>query len=132
MGCEIIQVKDKILALVVRSDFSQEGLTFFTPHDFPFQLGVHLRKKGENAQAHKHVPFAELNDIPAQEFFYVEKGKVTVGLYHNDKEHSRVEIGKGDMIVLNCAHDVVFAQDTKMIEIKQGPYRGKDIEKKYL
>ena len=131
MDSETITAGEAVLAIVVRH-VTKEGLTFFTPPDFPFQLGVHIRKKGEKAQAHKHHPFTELKNFPAQEFFYVEKGKVTVGLYHRDKEHSRVVLLSGDMIVLNCAHDVVFAEDSRMIEIKQGPYRGKDVEKRYL
>ena len=77
-------------------------------------------------------PFAELKNIPAQEFFYVKKGKVEVGIYHREKPYKKLVLGAGDMIVLNCAHDVTFLEDTEMVELKQGPYRGKEKEKTYL
>lgn len=129
---EKITVGDELLAVVVRNDYSTEGLSFFTPNEFPFQFGMHVRAKGDDVKAHKHVPFEVLRNLAAQEFFYVKKGKISVGIYHNDKEYKRVVLGAGDMIVVNCAHDVKFLEDTQMIELKQGPYRGKEEEKRYF
>lgn len=129
---EKLMVDGNILAIVVRNTFREAGCNFFTPDEFPFQLGIHIREAKTHIQAHKHVPFKELKDIPAQEFFYVEQGKVEVGLFYRDALHSKVVLNKGDSIVLNCAHDVTFLEATKMLELKQGPYRGRDVEKEYF
>jgi hypothetical protein len=129
---EVIMVDDKRLAIVVRKKEGGQPLSFYTPDDFPFQLGVHNRPAKEHIQAHKHVPFTNIQEMPAQEFFYIESGKVEVGIFHDDKPYKKVVLNQGDMMVLNCAHNVVFLEDSKMIEIKQGPYRGKEVEKQYI
>ncbi len=129
---ERVESDGKVLAIVVRAGFDNAGCTFATPNDFALQLGVHVREGNTEIKAHKHVSFKEIKELAAQEFFYVEKGKVEVGLYEEDKLFRKIVLNKGDMVVLNCAHDVKFLEDTKMIELKQGPYRGKEVEKKYF
>jgi len=127
-----ISADGKILAILIRSKFNTSGLSFVTPDGFPFQLGLHISKKGTNIKAHRHLPFKELRDLYPQEFFYVEKGKIEVGLYKDIHKYSEVILNKGDMLVVNCPHEVKFLEDSKLIELKQGPYRGKDAEKEYI
>ena len=129
---EKIEVDGKILAIVIRKSFNKQGCNFVTPEDFPLQLGFHVSKAGTQVMAHSHVPFKELKNIYPQEFFYVESGKIEVGLYYNTDRYSKVILNKGDMILLNCSHEVKFLEDSKFIELKQGPYRGKDVEKEYF
>lgn len=129
---EKVSVDGNILAIIIRSSFNEPGLSFMTPEDFPFQLGIHICRAGTHVKPHRHKPFKELKNIYPQEFFYVENGKVEVGLYNDGKMHSGAILGKGDMIVLNCPHEVRFLEDSKFVELKQGPYRGKDEEKEYL
>ncbi|MBI3026875.1 hypothetical protein HYY70_02075 [Candidatus Woesearchaeota archaeon] len=129
---ERIVADDKVLAIVVRNSFAKPGLNFITPEDFSFQLGVHISKAGINVKAHRHKPFKELKNVYPQEFFYVENGKVEIGIYNERDKHSSVLLGGGDMIILNCPHEVKFIEDSKFVELKQGPYRGKDAEKEYL
>lgn len=130
MSIEKITEEKNILAIVVRSNLSNPGLNFFTPNDFPFQLGIHLRKKHEFVPAHKHSPFKELKNLPAQEFFYVEEGKVEVDMFNGEnKQIKKTTLNKGDMILLNCGHSIKFLEDSKLIELKQGPYRGREEEK---
>lgn len=131
-GVEKIDADGKILAIVIRSTFSKQGCSFVTPEDFPFQLGIHVNKAGTHVKAHSHLPFKELKNIYPQESFYVESGKIEVGIYKNSSKYSKVVLNKGDMILLNCPHEVVFLEDSKFIELKQGPYRGKDAEKKFF
>ena len=127
---EKIEEKDRLLAIVIRSGFSNPGLNFFTPEEFPLQLGIQMRAKNEFVEAHRHYPFKELKNISAQEFFYLEKGKVEMHIYNGDnKQIKRTILNKGDMILLNCGHSIRFLEDSKLIELKQGPYRGRDEEK---
>ena len=129
---EEINEDGKILAIVIRNAFNKPGCSFVTPDDFPFQLGVHISEAETRIRAHRHVPFKELRNVYPQEFFYVESGKIEVGIYNNMDKHSKIILGKGDMVVLNCAHEVTFLKDSKFVELKQGPYRGKDAEKEYF
>lgn len=129
---EKIGKNGKIFAIVIRGVFNKPGCTFVSPGDFPLQLGIHKRRAKEHIKAHRHLPFEELRDVPVQEFLYVESGSIEVGFYHNNKKFSTTILNSKDMILINCAHEVVFLEDTKIIEIKQGPYRGKDVEKEYF
>jgi len=138
---EKIVYNGKILAIIVRtnaiSEMEKDGkdMLFASPDEFPFQVGVHSRKKDETIQAHFHVPFLELKDFTVQEFFYIISGKLKIDLYddrENDNKVSEVVIGPGDSIILNTGHGFKFIEDTKMLELKQGPYRGKENEKRML
>lgn len=132
LGVENIKKGDEILAIVVRGIFNEPGCTFVSPKDFPFQLGLHVRKAKEHIKPHKHIPFKELKSIEVQELLYIESGSIKVTIYSNNKKFFTTVLNPKDMILLNCAHEITFLEDTKMIEFKQGPYRGKDVEKEYL
>ena len=125
---EYIKKDDEILAIIVRSRNSDKGLEFPTPNNFPLQLGLHSRPKGEYIKAHTHMPFKSL-DIESQEIFVVEKGKLLIGLYHGKVKYTEVTLTDGNIILLNCGHSIKFLEDTKMVEMKQGPYRQKEYEK---
>ena len=131
-GVERVEADGKLLAIIVKKAFNNSGYNFFSPVDFPFQLGVNFRKKGEHVPSHQHIPFSELFDIPVQEFIYIESGKMELKLFHKKKKCKELVLNNGDMVLLNCGHEVKFLEDTKMIEVKQGPYRGKDGEKEYF
>ena len=139
-GVEEFVYKEKLLALITRAaalDFLQErgeSVMFVSPDTFPFQVGLHHRKKDEKVKAHFHRPFPELKNFPVQEFFYVVSGKVKFEL-HDEREQDRkvgeVVLGKGDTIILNTGHAVTFLEEaTKVVELKQGPYRGRAEEKR--
>ena len=129
---ERVEYGGKLIALIVRNAFDKEGLTFVTDEQSPMQLGIHIQKKGFKAAPHCHTPFDLLKNVEVEEIFYIEKGRMRVDLYTREGKKVRsVECEKGDIIVLSEGHSVECMEDTKFIEIKQGPYRGKE-EKKYL
>ena len=129
---EKIEAGGQLLAIVVRSSLKKQGYNFVSPVEFPLQLGVSVRKKGEHVKPHRHLPFKEMYDLAAQEILYIESGQIEVNLFHDKKKYKTMTLRDGDIILLNCGHEVKFLKDTKMIEVKQGPYRGKDVEKEYF
>ena len=138
---ERINHNDKILAIIIRAkalselEHSGENMLFATPNEFPFQVGIHSRKKKDTIKPHFHLPFAELKDFPVQEFFYVISGKIKIDLYddrENDTKVSEVIIETGDSIILNTGHGFTFLDDAKLVELKQGPYRGREFEKRFV
>ena len=129
---EKIEVNGQLLAIVVRSSLKKSGYNFVSPVKFPLQLGVSIRKKGEYVKPHRHLPFKEMRDLAAQEILYIESGQIEVSLFHGTKKHKTMTLKNGDIILLNCGHEVKFLKDTKMVEVKQGPYRGRDVEKEYF
>jgi hypothetical protein len=123
---------NKTLAIVIRANCEVEKTEFFSPDDFPLQMGMHNRKANDKVPAHRHKPFKQLENLPVQEFFYVIEGKVKVVLYHNKQPHETIILKKGDMALLNCGHEFTFLEQTRIVEIKQGPYRGREQEKEFL
>jgi len=132
---------NKILAIIVRAralqelDSSPEKMLFVTPEDFPLQVAIHSRQQGDMVKPHVHLPFPELKNLPVQEFFYLISGKVKIDLFderEDDARVSEVTLEEGDVIVLNTGHSFTFLEEAKLIELKQGPYRGREREKRFL
>lgn len=138
---ERVEHNGKILAIIVRAyslqelEQSGESMLFATPDDFPFQVGIHHRQKGEIIKPHFHLNFSELKNFPVQEFFYVISGTVKIDLYDDreqDKKISEAVVEAGDSIILNTGHGFTFLDNAKLIELKQGPYRGREQEKRFI
>ena len=83
-------------------------------------------------EPHEHVPFKEAKNLEVQEVLFVKKGKISIDVYHKKDLIKNVILSSNDLILLNSGHSVKFLNDTELIEIKQGPYRGRDLEKSYL
>lgn len=124
---ECIKKGEELLALIIRQDHSQEGTEFFTPETFPQQVGFISKKKGETIQAHTHR-LLKREIFLTQEVLIIRKGRIMVNLYDQEKEYfdSRV-LEAGDVILLvGGGHGYETLEDVEMVEIKQGPYLGKD------
>jgi hypothetical protein len=91
-------------------------------------LGIHNMSKEEYIKAHTHAPFENLS-MQVQEIFFLEKGKISVCVYDGKEKIKEVSVLTGEIILLNCVHSIEFLEDTKMVEVKQGPYRQKNMEK---
>src|SRR3989344_5863474 len=139
-GVEEFVHKGKLLAVITRAaalehlEKTGQNVVFVSPDHFPFQVGLHHRKKDEKVIAHFHKPFSELKNFPVQEFFYVISGRVKFELHdeqEQDQKVGEVYLGAGDTIILNTGHAVTFLDEaTKVVELKQGPYRGREQEKR--
>ena len=80
---------------------------------------------GHHVRAHMH-PAME-RDIPTtSEFFFIQKGRARVTIYDNEwNEVALQELVDGDsMLILGGGHEVEMLEETRMFEIKQGPYPG--------
>jgi hypothetical protein len=129
---ENIEKDGRILAIVLRSSKPDSVVEFITPAEFSLQLGVHIRKEGDYVKAHEHTEFDNPKKSSVQDILIVKKGKISVGLYYQDRLFRDVILSQEDAIIISTGHNVKFLEDTEMIEIKQGPYRGKEVEKKFL
>lgn len=127
---ERIEWKGKVLATVLRRGYDEEGVNFITSQDNPLQLGVLKHQKGTRIKAHSHKNNPRvIRQI--QEVLFVEYGKVEVEFF-DDKE-KRVAgriLNSGDSILLRSGgHGFNVLEDSKIIEIKQGPYYGAEKDK---
>jgi hypothetical protein len=129
---ERITDKDKVYAIVLRREFNSEGANFFTPSEFSQQLGMLIHKKGKIVQRHRHK-LVKREIFRTQEVLVLLEGTIKVDLY-DDKIRllKSVTLSSGDTILLaQGGHRVEVLEDSKILEVKQGPYAGFD-EKEYF
>ena len=122
---EEIKFDNKLLAIILRSSFKQEGIKFFTPNDFSQQLGYMQREKGYEIVPHIHNPVKRNVDY-TKEVLFIKSGVMQVDFYNHDKIYleSRV-LYSGDVILLAYGgHGFKMIEKSEIVEVKQGPYAG--------
>lgn len=122
---EQINHKGEVLAIIVRNDFSGDGIKFFTPDEFSQQLAYMKHPAGKVIEPHVHnvVP---RNITYTQEVLVIKRGRLRVDFYDSDRHylHSRI-LEAGDIILLaSGGHGFEVLESLEMIEVKQGPYTG--------
>lgn len=127
---EKIKKGNQLYAIVLRKEFSQQGVNFFTPGDFSQQFGVLIHKKGKTVKRHRHK-LVRREILRTKEVLIVLEGKMRVDVYNNRGEKLKtVVLDSGDAILLaRGGHGIKILEDSKIIEVKQGPYAGYDDKK---
>ena len=113
------------IALIIKADFDEPGIRFFTPGSFSQQLAFMKHPKGKKIAPHVHN-MVNRQVLYTQEVLLIRQGRVRVNLYSSEKEFiiSR-ELEAGDVILLcGGGHSFEMLEETSMIEVKQGPYTG--------
>ena len=122
---EEILIDGQLCAIIIRSDYDQNGIQFFTPNDLSQQLASMSYKPGKVIPAHTHRPVPR-EVLYTQEALFIRKGKLRVDFYTTDQHYhcSRV-LGKDEVILLIAGgHGFEVLEELNMIEVKQGPYAG--------
>jgi hypothetical protein len=125
MPVEKLELNKICLALVIRKDYHNNGIQFFTNDNDSQQLGYMNRPEGYEIKPHRH------NLVPrevhlTQEVLYIKSGKVRVDFYDNEQNYvtSRI-LEQGDVILLSDGgHGFKMLEPSEIIEVKQGPYCG--------
>lgn len=123
----------QLLAMILRADFKDEGIRFFTPDTFSQQLGYMNRPKDYVIPPHDH------NAVPrtiewTQEVLIIRSGKVRLDLY---EPATRVYIEShvllpGDIVLLaHGGHGFVMLEQSEIVEVKQGPYAGEEDKERF-
>jgi mannose-6-phosphate isomerase-like protein (cupin superfamily) len=117
--------KDKLLSVIIRTQYKSDGIEFFTPDDFSQQLAYMNRAKDYVIPPHVHNPVQR--DVHfTQEVLLIKSGKVRVDYYDDDKNYLESKIlNQGDVVLLAYGgHGFHMIEDSEIIEVKQGPYAG--------
>lgn len=133
-GVEPIIDKQQLTAIVFRRKIPVKGVKFMTEDMNPFQVGLHARKKGISLSPHVHKLNKPLVINTIQEILFVQSGKIRVNLYQKcGRRLAQKILNQGDSILLmNGGHGVDFLEDSRIFEVKQGPYPGTEHAKIYL
>jgi len=120
---ETIRRDDRLLCLVVRPPPDLDRTTFVTPDQLSLQLGFVVTAAGAGVPRHSHRP-VERRVTGTSEVVLVRSGRCSVDIY--DEARNLVatrDLVAGDIVVLVAGgHAFTMAEDTVLIEVKQGPY----------
>lgn len=120
-----ITFNGKVYAILIRNDFSKDGVEFFTPNDYSQQLAYMKHPAGKKIDAHIHNSIKR-EVFYTQEVLVIKKGLLRVDFYMEDKTYiESIMLQTGDIILLvSGGHGFECIEEVEMIEIKQGPYLG--------
>ncbi len=122
---EIRSGSGDLLAIILRHDFREPGIHFFTSNALSQQMAYMRHPAGKVIVPHVHNPVRR-EVVTTQEALFVRRGALRVDLYDHDREYLESRILRdGDVILLvSGGHGFEVLEEIEMIEIKQGPYAG--------
>jgi hypothetical protein len=131
---DIIRYNNRIIAIIFNHDIDVDGIQFFTDQDNAFQVGLHHRPKGLVLAPHVHKMEHPITIHEIQEVLMVLSGSIRLTLYSRDGKILGLRILKAnDSVLLICeGHQIEYLEETRMFEVKQGPYPGTKNAKIYL
>ncbi|WP_444994550.1 hypothetical protein [Aliikangiella sp. IMCC44359] len=130
---ETIQADNKVLAIIIRHTYQEDGIQFFTPPSYSQQLGYMSRKSGYCIPPHVHNKVERKVDY-TQEVLFIKSGKVRADFYDTEKNYVKsTELNRGDVILLaDGGHGFKMLEDSEMIEVKQGPHAGEEDKTRFV
>ena len=130
---EKIEYEGSAFALILRHNHEQEGVTFFTSKDNPLQLGIINHRQGTEVKPHIHRNLSRtISEV--QEILHIDCGEVEAKFYGaNGRKLGSLILNTGDTILLlSGGHGFNILRDSKIIEVKQGPYVSREEDKTFL
>lgn len=120
-----------ILARHIAADDIHPGLNFYSQDGEFIQVGAWGYDKDKDLLAHIH------NEVPRTvtrtcETLYVISGSLQADIYDlNEEKIDTFTVNSGEiLILLECGHGYKILEDnTKVLEIKNGPYLGAEIDR---
>jgi hypothetical protein len=110
---------------------ADHGATFLTmPHE-DIQLGVLKHQAGREITPHVHNPMTRTVE-GTTEVLLLLKGRMSVAFYSaTDWELQTYQVYAGDVVMLlGGGHGFTVHEDVEVLELRQGPYLGRDKEKR--
>lgn len=132
MEIKEIKYNEEILARHIPSEAWASGLGFYSNDEEFIQVGSWQYDKGKELLKHIHNPI-ERTVIRTQEVLYIKKGSIKAQIFSLDEILIDEIIAKeGDtVILLNSGHGyTILENNTQVLEIKNGPYLGADIDRR--
>ena len=83
---EIISDKKKIISIIIRKNYKNKGIKFFTPNCFSQQVAQMTHEKGKLIKCHYHKKIVR-KTLNTQEVLIIKKGKLKVFLFSEKKKN---------------------------------------------
>lgn len=129
---EEVKKKNKLLAMIIRNDYSCEGVDFITPNEYSQQVAYMHHPTGKMIDAHVHN-MVHRNVVLTQEVLFIKKGILRIDFYDDYEDYlESKELHAGDIILLiSGGHGFHVIEEVEMVEVKQGPYAGENDKKRF-
>lgn len=129
-----IKVDNKVVARLISANDINEGLNFYSNDEEFIQVGAWSYNKDKDLLAHIHNEVDRTVNRTC-EVLYVISGRLQATIYSLDEvEIANFNVETGEILVLlECGHGYKILEDnTKVIEIKNGPYLGAEIDRRRI
>lgn len=125
---------NKTYALLLSPEDFQPGAKFVSEPEWRLQVGLLTLPRDHAIAAHTHLPKEARPLEPTQEFLLVVSGKMEVSFFDEAGEHFHTEtVGPSEALFhIRGGHGFRFFEETRLIEIKSGPYQGRENDKVML
>ncbi|GAC1377238.1 MAG: hypothetical protein NVS3B3_18480 [Aquirhabdus sp.] len=133
----VVEIKegDVVLARHIPATAAwNEGLSFFSQDNEYIQVGVWGYSSGKELKAHIHNEVTR-EVLWTQEVIFVRTGKIRANIYDTaETKVAELIVGAGDIIILlRGGHGYDIMEDgTQVLEVKNGPYVGPDLDRRRL
>ena len=133
MKIKEISFESKLYAFVCSLNEVKDGLQFLSDDSDFIQLGTWNYKKNFSTVPHYHLEHEKSSNL-TQEIVLVHKGSVKCRLYTKEGNFvEEVDLNEGELIVqLYGVHEYIMNKDSIVLEIKNGPYYGPDVDRKRI
>jgi hypothetical protein len=130
---EMLRWRDQLIGIFIQNSFAPGKTRFLTPLEEPLQCGIGVFKKGSVVEPHRHVG-APATVTEFQEFIYLKRGRAVAQVFDPEgKLLKDLEMKPGDaLLLLRGGHAFRFVEDSEILEVKQGPYLGREMMKQPL
>lgn len=125
---------NKAYALILSAGDFQPGAKFVSEADWPLQVGLMTLPSGHVIAAHTHLLRDGPKVQPTQEFLFVVSGKMEVDFFDEAGQYFRTEVLQQGSALFHIrgGHAFRFLEPTRLIEVKSGPYLGREKDKVLL
>ena len=134
MVTKIIEKNGVIFVKKISLDNIKKGISFYSNDEDFIQVGTWNYEKGQYLAAHNHN-IMERKINRTNEIIIILEGKLKIDVYNeNDEKIAELEAKKNDLLIMiNGGHGYHILEDnTKVIEIKNGPYLGAEKDRRRL
>ena len=133
MKIKEIIFENQLYAFVCSLNDVNKGLQFLSDDSDFIQLGTWNYEKNFSTVPHYHLEHDKPSNL-TQEVVLVHKGSVKCRLFTKDGNYvDEVDINEGELIVqIYGVHEYIMNEDSIVLEIKNGPYMGADLDRRRI
>ena len=117
-----IKYKKDTFAYIIKNT-NKNGVNFPTPKKLTQQVGILNHKKGHKINPHFHLKNIRIIKYTS-EVLIIIRGKLRVNFYNQKKKYlfSKILNKNNIIIFIKGGHGFEILNNSKIIEVKQGPY----------